>query len=90
MHPFTKESVSYHRNAPPPEDVLPENIGIYGYEGGFYGLGEYLSGSGIIGQVNDEKLLRESFLKNGGTYLRLGKYVLVSIEPENRERQLPR
>jgi len=68
VHFFTKEPMEYHRNAPPPQDV----------ERGSGTLSVHILRRDRTYSVSTTwQQALDAFLESGGTYLRLGRWVLV-------------
>jgi len=68
VHPWTDEPVRYYVNSPPPSSDR-----YYSYS--------FCDLLGKKDQTRDRNKAKDVFLKNGGTYLMLGKYVFVLVEP---------
>ena len=79
IHPFTKEPVEYHRDAPPPVDVSVHEVHLLGKRDDDGSLGYNTS----VDRGERERRGREEFHKSGGTYLRLGKVVCILVELPN-------
>jgi hypothetical protein len=93
VHPFTGEPVEYHRNAPPPKEFIDQRVhySYYHYTMSIHVLGASPEKKREWKQEQDDQRV---FRKSGGTYLRLGRSVVVLIEepeptseprPEGRE-----
>ena len=73
VHPFTGEQMGYFRDAPFPSDVLREDeVG-----GAILGMNR---ASWSKEQVLHYDTGKRAVMRNGGTYLRLGKWVYVIVE----------
>jgi len=78
-HPWTGELMQFHRDAPPPEGIIPSHV----FSRGILGMGDDW-GKFPRQQLDAySKMLKaacEALPESGGTYLQLGKWAYVIVE----------
>jgi len=82
-HPFTGELMQYFYHAMPPSDIIVTRYANYG----MVGLGDRSTLSQEQKDCHNKryKEVSEAFPETGGTYLRLGKWVYLIVEPDQTE-----
>ena len=82
VHPFTGQVVEYHRNAPPPE----------GFNVRYHWSRFWHVSVRVLGRPADERIEWrdvnrhiDAFSESGGTYIQLGRNIVVLVEEESQE-----